>query len=53
MKERDVYSRRLSAWKKNAKKGAKNVKKVTKRTPYRQDKGSRDRWSGALKIPKI
>ena len=54
MKERDAYSRRLSAWKKkNAKEGAKNVKKALKRTPYRQDKGSRDRWGGALKTPKI
>ena len=54
MKERDAYSGRLSARKKkNEKKGAKNVKNVLKRTPYRQYKGSRDRWSGALKTPKI
>ena len=54
MKRRDEYARRLASWKKKneKKEGAKHVKKALKRTPYRQNKGSRDRWSGGALTPK-
>ena len=53
MKKRDEYAARLASWKKkNGKKeGAKHVKKALKRTPYRQYKGSRDRWIGGAQVP--
>ena len=54
MKERDEYAKRLADWKKkNEKKGTKKVKKALKRTPYRQNKGPRDRWGGQIKMPQI
>ena len=53
-KERDEYANRLAAWKKkNEKKGTKQVKKALKRTPYRQNKGPRDRWGGRINTPQI
>ena len=54
MKERDEYAKRLADWKKkNEKKSTKKVKKALKRTPYRQNKGPRDRWGGQIKMPQI